>query len=410
MKFTLPKIRLLAIALSLTVFSFGSGFWFGQRDFKVRFENYKPQITLNRQTPEDHKDVDFQLFWEVWDKLSASYFDKSKLDQSKMVYGAIQGMVSAIGDPYTVFLPPEEQKRTKEDLGGEFEGVGIQIGFKGQQLAVIAPLDGSPAKKVGVLAGDYIVGIIDKEKKIDRGTIGINLQEAVGIIRGKAGTKVSLVLTRENTEKPLEVEITREKIEVPSVVLEFTGKNKDVAHLKLLKFGDQTNEEWDKAITKIKVEKPKAVILDVRNNPGGYLNGAVYMVSEFVKSGAAVVRENGQGRKQELNVTGRPKLLEIKLVVLVNKGSASASEIVAGALKDYERATIIGDKTFGKGTIQESLDVGSSGLHITTEKWLTPKGSWVHGEGLLPNIEVADDITTPEVDEQLKEALKIIEN
>lgn len=411
MKFTLPKIRFYSIILCIIVVSFTFGWYSGNRDLKISVIKGRPLVNINRNLPESHKDVDFNLFWQVWDKLEASYFDKTKIDSSKMVYGAISGMVSAIGDPYTAFLPPEEQSRAKADLSGEFEGIGIQIGFRGTQLAVIAPLDDSPAKKAGVVAGDYIVGIKDELKGVDRGTVGISLPEAVDLIRGKAGTKIKLFLTREDQEKPVELEIERKKIEVPSVSLALNplvGSGQAVAHLKLMKFGEQTNSEWDRAIVKIMAEKPKGVILDMRNNPGGFLNGAVFIASEFIKKGVIVIRENGQGGKQELQALGKPRLENIPLVVLVNRGSASASEIVAGALKDYGRAKIVGDKTFGKGTVQESIDLGEAGLHITTEKWLTPKGTWVHGNGLVPDIEIADNIETVDVDEQLELAKELL--
>jgi carboxyl-terminal processing protease len=407
MRLTLPKIRLYSIILCLVVLGFAGGWWLGHRDLQIQKNGFAPKITISREIPQDKKDVNFALFWEVWDRLQASYVDKSKLDSSKMVYGAIQGMVAAIGDPYTVFLPPDDQKRSKEDLGGEFEGVGIQIGFKGSQLAVMAPLDGSPAQKAGVQAGDFIIGIKDDAKKLDTSTSGMTLPDAVNAIRGTAGTKVTLLLTRAGQDKPITVEIERKKIDVPSVVLTYEGSNKQVAHLKLMKFGEQTNGEWDKAVQQIQINKPNAVILDMRNNPGGFLNGAVFIASDFVKSGTIVSRQDGQGNKQDLNALGKPRLQNITLIVLVNKGSASASEIVAGALKDYSRGKIVGDSTFGKGTVQESIELGNAGIHITTEKWLTPKGTWVHGTGLEPDVKVADDPNTPE-DEQLQKALELL--
>ncbi|TSC89391.1 MAG: Uncharacterized protein G01um10145_548 [Microgenomates group bacterium Gr01-1014_5] len=404
MKLTLPKIRLYTIILILIVVSFGGGVWLGKRDVSLQAEGLKSKITISRNIPERHADVDFNLFWEVWDRLEGSYFDKSKVDKAKMVYGAISGMVSAVGDPYTVFLPPEEQKRTKEDLGGEFEGVGIQIGFKGTQLAVIAPLEGTPAFKADVKAGDYIVGIKDKNKNLELGTVGVSLPDAVNAIRGPAGTAVALILTREGVDKPFEVEIVREKIDVPSVILTKEG---EISHLKLLKFGDQTDGEWDKAIANIKKQNPKGLILDLRNNPGGYLNGAVTVAGEFITRGNAVLREDSKGTRTGIAVNGKGQLINTPLVVLVNKGSASASEIVAGALKDYGRAKIVGTKTFGKGTIQESIDLGEAGIHITTERWLTPNGTWVNTVGLTPDVEVEDDVKTEE-DEQVEAALQLL--
>lgn len=388
----------------LAVVFFASGWWLGQRDVEIKRQGLRPQVNIERKLPAGREDVSFALFWEVWDRLEANYFDKTKLDQAKMVYGAIQGMVASLGDPYTVFLPPEEQKRTMEDLGGEFEGVGIQIGFKGSQLAVIAPLEGTPAEKAGVKAGDFIVGIKDEKKGIEMSTAGITLPEAVEKIRGPAGSKVTLVLTRKGVDEPFEVEITRARIEVPSVELETVD---GVAHLKLLRFGEQTNGEWSEAIRELADQNSKGLILDLRNNPGGFLQGAVFVVSEFLSQGVVVVQEDGRGNRQELTVSGRPRLGDLPLVVLVNGGSASASEIVAGALRDHGRAKIVGEPTFGKGTIQEAQQLNSSGLHITTQRWLTPNGVFVNETGLKPDVEVEDNPET-EVDEQLQKALELL--
>ena len=407
MRFTLPQIRRFILIVSVLLLTFVSGWYSHERGLVLPTKD-NPKITIDRSIPAS-KDVDFALFWEVWDRIERSYFDKSKIDYRKMVYGAIKGMVSSLEDPYTVFLPPEEQKRTQEDLEGNFEGVGIQIGFKGTQLAVMAPLEGSPAEKAGVLAGDYIIGIKDKAKNIERGTVGISLFDAVDLIRGQAGTPVTLVLTRQGADAPIEVEVTRAKIDVPSVILTFEGKDKNVAHLKLLKFGDQTNIEWDKAIDEVRSKGAKGMVLDVRNNPGGYLNGSISIASEFLTRGVVVVQEDAKGNKTEMTVTGRARLPQLPVVVLTNGGSASASEILAGALRDNNRAKIVGETTFGKGTIQEAQDVAnSSGLHVTTARWLTPKGTWVNDGGLKPDKEVKDDPATPE-DEQLQEALRALE-
>lgn len=403
MKLTLSQIRNFIIVLCLVIVSFSSGWWTHERG--LGFGRFGITTNAIERTVPSDKNADFSLFWEVWDRLGASYFDKSKLNENKMVLGAIQGMVAAVGDPYTVFLPPDDQKRTQEDLGGEFEGVGIQIGFKGSQLAVIAPLDDTPAEKAGIKSGDFIVGIKDKNKDSNLGTVGISLPGAVEAIRGKAGTPVTLVLTREGVGQPFEVEVVRAKIEVPSVKLTFVGDNNSVAYLQLFKFGDNTNGEWDRAISEIQNKKPKGVILDLRNNPGGYLNGAVSISSEFIPQGVAVMQEDSKGVRKEFRVTGRARLASIPLVVLVNGGSASASEIVAGALKDHDRAKVVGEKSFGKGTIQESLQLGNSGLHVTTAKWLTPKGIWVNENGgLEPNIEVKDNPDTDN-DEQVETAI-----
>lgn len=396
------KVLLYSIAIGVIFFS---GYSLGANGFKLETGSF-PKVKISRQVP-DNRDVDFGLFWRIWDTIDASYYDKSKISPQKMVYGAISGMVSALGDPYTAFLPPEENKVVEEDLSGSFEGVGIQIGFKGKNLAVIAPLPESPAEKAGVKAGDLIVGIVDTEKKIDIGTSGINLNDAVKIIRGKAGTKVTLVLLRGESTDPIKTEITREALDVPSVITSYLEDN-TVAHIRLLKFGADTETEWQKAVNEVTSKKPQIskIILDLRNNPGGYLQSSVDIAGEFVKKDSVIVIEDRGLTKNNFNTNRTGRFGNMKVVILVNAGSASASEILAGALSEINGYKLIGEKTFGKGTIQEplQLDKGSS-LHITTAKWLTPKGNWVNEKGLEPDILVVDNQETTE-DEQLQEAIK----
>ena len=404
MKFSfVRKIILYSIAFGLI---FISGYYLGTNGFKLESGRF-PKVSISRTIPEDRRDVDFALFWRIWDIVDSSYYDKTKISPQKMVYGAISGMVAALGDPYTAFLPPEENKVVEEDLSGSFEGVGIQIGFKGKNLAVIAPLPNSPAEKAGVKAGDLIVGIIDVEKKIDTVTSGITLNDAVKIIRGKRGTKITLVLLRGESTEPIRTEITRETLDVPSVVTSFI-ENDTIAHIKLLKFGADTNMEWQKAVNEVVSKRPQVqkMILDLRNNPGGYLQSSVDIAGEFVKKDSVVVIEDRGKEKNEFKTDRTGKFGNMKIVILVNAGSASASEILAGALSEIMNYKLIGEKTFGKGTIQEplQLDKGSS-LHITTAKWLTPKGNWVNEKGLEPNTVVVDNPET-EVDEQLQEAIK----
>lgn len=409
-KVNIRKVRIVVIAVGIAGVFFAGGYFLGRNKLQIELSK-KPKVTINRENPEDKKDVDFLLFWRTWDTIHASYFDKEKIDDAKLVYGAIKGMVSAVGDPYTVFLPPSENKVVNEDLQGNFEGVGIQIGFKGTQLAVIAPLPGTPAEKAGVKAGDFIVGIKDEAKNLELSTVGISLPDAVEAIRGEKGSKVALVLVRSGSEAPFEVEIQREAINVPSIVTAFVGEDATTMHLNVLKFGEDTgNGEWEKAVLAyLKEPKAKGIILDLRNNPGGYLESAVDLAGEFVGDGETIViQENANGSKQEYASQGEGRLKKVPVVVLVNEGSASASEILAGALKDLGVAKIVGQTTFGKGTIQESIMVnGGSGLHITTAKWLTPKGTWVNGEGLKPDYEMKDNPET-ESDEQMDLALEIL--
>lgn len=412
-KVTFREVRNIILITILVSFTATASYLFGRQGFEADLRTF-PRVTVSRQTP-PARDLDFSLFWKVWDTLDAKYYDKSKLNRSKMVYGAIKGMVEAVGDPYTAFLPPEENQITQADLLGSFEGVGIEIGFKGTQLVVISPLPDTPAENAGIKAGDYIIGIKDERKGIDMGTVGISLPDAVEAIRGPKGTEVTLLLLRNGSDTPLEIKVTRDAIDVPSVTVDFldTPKGK-VAHLKLMKFGGETTAEWGKAVSEISRNKDvQGVILDLRGNPGGYLDGAVYIAGEFLKDGVVVVEDDGRGGKKEIGVEDVERtgslLNSTPLVVLVNKGSASASEILAGALKDHNRAKIVGTTTFGKGTIQVPQQInGGSGLHITIAKWLTPNGFWVNDKGLTPDYVIEND-DTAEGDEQLAKAIEVLQ-
>lgn len=414
MRIRKPTASRILLSSLIGLLIFATGFVLGQRTL-VNFQEGKPQINITRDLPQDKKNLEFSLFWEVWDRLLRDYFSKDSINEEELIYGAIRGMVSAVGDPYTEFLPPAKQKTLVEDLSGTFEGVGIHIGFRGSQLAVIAPVEGSPADKAGVKAGDFIVYIKDENRKIDKGTVGISIQDAVEAIRGPAGSEVTLTLTREGTDKPILTKIVRSKIQVPSVKLEFLERDgKKIPHLELLSFGEETSREWDSKVKEIIsacgnnwVSGPcEGIVFDLRNNHGGFLNGSVFIASEFLKSGVVVMQEHSSGSKDTMSVNKIGKFVDAPVVVLVNKGSASASEIVAGAMQDHKRAQLVGETTFGKGTIQESRELtGGAGLKVTTARWLTPNSTWVHDKGLEPDIKVEDKLDTEE-DEQLQRAVE----
>jgi carboxyl-terminal processing protease len=408
-KISIRSVRKFFTTFLIIAVSFASGFLVSANGYKAALVA-PGKVTITRELPPGKENLDFSLFWRVWDTLEASYYDKDKLSSRDMVYGAIKGMVSSVGDPYTVFLPPTENKVVQEDLSGTFEGVGIQIGFKGTRLTVVAPLPDSPAQEAGIRAGDFIVGIKDEIKGIDMGTNNITLPEAVEAIRGTAGSKVTLLLIRDDNPEPIEVEVVRRSIEVPSVTVDYVG-NGDIAHIRLLKFSGETDAEWTKAVSDILSKgNVKGVLLDVRNNPGGYLQASVDVASEFLKAGQTVVIEElADGQRNEFKVERIGKLQNMPVIVLINQGSASASEILAGALRDDGGVTLVGETTFGKGTIQEPRQInGGSGLHITTARWLTPSGYWVNEKGLEPDNVVEDNIDTNE-DEQLNEAMKLLE-
>lgn len=418
-------IRKYVIFLALFILAGGIGYNLGRRKATIGIGPDK-RIILNQETPKDAS-VDFSIFWDVWQRIHRYYIDAAVLDTQKMVWGAITGMVSAAGDPYTVFLPPKENKEFKEDLGGEFEGIGAQLGLKDNRIIVISPLKGTPAERAGIKPGDYILKVDDVD------TVGWTVPQAVTKIRGPRGTSVNLNILHENSQKPIDLTIMRDTILVPSVEmwvkkvgeiteiggLEETGKldqAKKVAYLRLSRFGDHTNDDWDKAVSEIlsaKLNNGRALaglIFDLRNNPGGYLEGSVFIASEFIKEGIIVSQKNSDNTKEDYSVDRKGKLLDIPLVVLVNKGSASAAEIVAGALRDYKRATIVGETTFGKGSVQTPFDLTQgAGLHITTGKWLLPKGDSIAKVGVSPDVEVKlDDTTTATTDGQLAKAIELL--
>lgn len=357
-------------------------------------------------------DLDLRQMWQVEERLKELFLEKDKLEDKKTLeYGAVKGMVDSLGDPYTVFLPPKENKMSNEDLAGEFGGVGISLGYKDKTLAVMAPLDGTPADRAGVKAGDLILKIIDKNKDINRDTAGISLDEAVALIRGEVGSEVTLKMFREGKSEAFDVNLVRDNIVVPSVALEWQEyEGKKVAWVKMSRFSENLFDEWSQVVSQLKEEKNEAgMVLDLRNNPGGFLQASVVVGSDLLNDGVVVKQESSDGTTEiyKVDETMR-RLVNEPMVVLVNGGSASASEILAGALQEHGRAKLVGETTFGKGTVQqpETFKDGS-GLHVTIARWLLPSGKNIHGSGVTPDFEVADDLET-EADEQLNSALKML--
>jgi len=402
-----PIFNFLVQFLVIAVIFFAIGFAVGQRRIEVVKKGFVPQISVTNQLPPKNQNIDFSLFWQVFETLPQKYIDKSAFEGQKLLYGAISGMVRSLGDPYTAFLDPKQNEAIKADLSGIYEGVGIQIGFnKDKRLVVIAPLSGTPAQKAGVRAKDLILRIDERD------TFDLTLPEAVDLIRGPAGTSVKLELLREGQDKPIEKEIERAKISVKSVEVEFKNGNKgEVAVIKVSRFGDKTDSEWDLAVEDILAKNVEGVVVDMRNNPGGLLSSAVHLASDFIR-GTVVKQEFADGRVESLAADHEGKLLKIPLTVLVNAGSASASEIFAGAIQDANRAKIVGEKTFGKGTVQDVVDfAGGSGLHITIAKWLTPKGKSISAVGITPDTIIEfplQDEEEQKEDPQLNKALEIL--
>lgn len=425
---TLPlrKIRTIILFITAAVIlgfvSYRIGFDTGKTS-AIGASTLRP-LKNTTQTTEGQA-IDFAEFWDVWQRIHTYWVDADSIDTQKLVWGAIQGMVGALDDPYTVFLTPKENSDFKEEIGGSFQGIGAQLGLDEGHIIIVAPLKGSPAEAAGIKPLDWILKVDGED------TVGWTVQEAVTKIRGKKATNVTLSILHEKGTAPEDITITRDDILVPSVeswvkpiteITQISGSTVSaqlksstdrIAYIALSRFGDRTNEEWLKAVSQIVTEektKPvRGLVFDLRNNPGGYLDGAVFIASEFLKNGRVVTQTNSDGTKQDYQVDRKGMLYDIPLIVLVNKGSASAAEIVAGALKDYERATIVGETSFGKGSVQSPQDLrNGASLHVTTGKWLLPKGDWIHKKGITPDYLISMDDYSATNDAQLGQAIEIL--
>lgn len=327
----------------------------------------------------------FDLLKESIDIIESKYFKKN-IDQQKLLEGALEGLVNSLDDPYSYYEDPESLKREEEDLlKGEFGGLGIWITIKDGVLTVISPIEDTPAYKAGVKAGDQIIEI-DGES-----TSGITLKDAVNKLRGKKGTKVTLTIRRKGLTRNPKITIVRDIIKVESVKSKIIEKN--IGYLKLISFNGKTYRDMKEVVRKFKKEGIKGVILDMRNNPGGLLSIAVDVAGEFLPNKTIVYTVDRNNRKKALRSYSGGEFSDIPLVVLVNKGSASASEIVAGAIKDYKRGVLIGEKTFGKGLVQNIFKLSNGGaLHLTIARYLTPSGAYIHKKGIMPDIVIKEEV------------------
>lgn len=392
------KITIFFLVILISA-AFGTGFYFGKSQIPVA----PPEGIINTDMGKP-EGTDFSLFWEAWRKLEEKFVDPEKIDYQEMIYGAISGMVSSLKDPYTVFMPPRETKIFKEDVSGEFQGVGMEIGIRNNQLTVIAPLKGTPADRAGLRAGDKIMKVDDTD------TQGISVDEAVKLIRGPKGTEVVLTIRREGWSESREFKIIRAVIEIPSVEWETLSEN--IAYIKLYHFSETARLAFHQTGVEILNSPCQKIILDLRNNPGGYLEVAQDIGGWFLKKGEIVTIEDFRGEKKdkEYKAKGNEKFLSYPLVVLVDQGSASGSEILAGALRDNRGIKLIGQTTFGKGSVQELEELNQGSLKITVARWLTPNGNLITEKGLTPDIEI--EMTEEDFNEgrdpQLNKAIEIL--
>jgi len=354
------KIMVIALLVVSLALSFGAGCALG-----------------TRTPPSSSQSLD--IVEEAWNIIFQDYVDKDRLDASALSEGAIKGMVEALDDPYTVYLDAETYQLSLSSLEGEFEGIGAEVAVRDNQLVIIAPIADSPAAKTGIRAGDRILEIDDKP------TSEMSLVEAVLLVRGPKGTSVRLLILHQDETEPEEIVIVRAEIELTSVRFEM---RQDIAYVNITHFSEGTDEELSPVLDSISREAATGIILDLRSNPGGVLPAVVDVASHFLKEGIIVDVVDNQGNHTIITVNHKEATTDLPLVVLVDSYSASGSEVLAGALQDYGRATIAGTRTFGKGSVNilRQLEDGS-GLYITTARWLTPSGRLIEGEGICPDYE-----------------------
>ncbi len=394
------KINRSKILIGAIIFlSFILGWAFGNINFQITRVGFTPKIVN-----EKNEDVDFGIFWQAWNKVVNEY--DGDIDYTKLINGAIRGMVEAVDDPYTVFMDADESAIFSNELDGTISGIGAEIGKKDDNILIIAPLENTPASKAGLKAKDIILKINDES------TEGMDVDTAVSKIRGEVGTQVSLTIKR--GEEELVFKMTREKIETKSV--EWEIKEGNIGYIEISRFDSNTTSQTQEATKALSDKNVKGIILDLRNNPGGYLDSSIDVASEFLKEGVIVTEKtHDSSQREDYKASGRGNLTStsIPMVVLVNEGSASAAEIVTGALQDQGRAIVVGMKTFGKGSVQtiESIGQGMT-IKITIAHWYTPNGKNIGNEGITPDISI--DLTEEDIknekDPQLEKALETIKN
>ena len=380
---------------------FISGAYFG---YSQRPAVEKVKILFNKEVQKP-AEVDFSPFWRAWNLLEEKYVDKKELNSQEMVWGAISGLAGSLQDPYTVFFPPEEKKLFESEVKGNFEGVGMEIGIKNNILTVVAPLKDTPAYRAGLKPGDKLLKI--------NGTLssGLALDEAIRLIRGPKGTEVKLLISREGEKEPREIAVVRDIINIPTLETEI--KTGNIFVIKLYNFSENSPLVFRNALREMIESKSDKLVIDLRNNPGGYLEASVDIASWFLPMGKVVAREKfGTGEEELYRSRGYDVFGDnFRMAILINQGSASASEILAGALKEHGKAVLVGEKTFGKGSVQELAPVTeSTSLKITIASWLTPNGRSISKEGLEPDFEVKLSKEDSEAgrDPQMEKALQLL--
>lgn len=400
--FSKYKFTGVLIVFSVAFFLFGFFTGFGSR------ANSQNTVSLIDSTSPTStvENVNLDAFWQVWKTLDARFVSKTdkKITTDDKIYGAIQGLTNAFGDPYTVFMPPAESKMFNSDISGNFEGVGMEIAIRDGYLTVVAPLKGTPAYNAGIKTGDVIISINGTS------TDGMSVDKAVSIIRGKAGTEVTLKISRDGAKDDLTIKVMRQIINIPTIDTEIKG---DVFIIRLYNFYANSPNLFRDALRDFVSSGKAKLIVDLRGNPGGYLDAAVDMASYFLLLGKIIVTEDFGGKADNIIYRSKGYAVfneNLKMAILIDKGSASASEILAGALQENNGVKLVGTQSFGKGSVQELLPVTSNtSLKVTVAKWLTPNGTSISDGGLTPDYKVDNAVNNPKnLDLQELKAIEIL--
>lgn len=398
------KMKYTSLILVCGVIFFSLGYYLG---LSKQSELSKVNTLINK-TNSEITTTDFSPFWKTWNLINEKHPSANKIDDQARVYGAIAGLVQSLDDPYSVFFDPAETKSFEEDIAGNFSGVGMEVGIKNKILTVISPLKNTPAYRAGIKSGDKILKIDDKI------TSDMSIDEAIKRIRGEKGTTVSLSIYREGDKEPKEIKIIRDIIDIPTLETELLPDG--IFVIRLFTFSGNSTDLFRNAIIEFEQSKADKLIFDLRGNPGGYLEAATEMASYFLPKGKTVVSEDyGTSKEPKIYRSHGYDLFNenLKFVVLIDGGSASASEIFAGAMQDYKKAILVGAQSYGKGSVQEVVNITKDTiLKVTVAKWLTPNGTSISEKGLTPDYEV--DITSKDVetknDPQLKKAIELLKN
>ena len=384
-----------ATHLFWAVLFFGSGYFVGQ----ARWAPIS-LMGVSGSTPPELREQ-FLPFWESWDAINREFYSQP-IPPEQLIEGAITGMLATLEDEHTAYLTPEEEEASRQQMEQEFQGIGAEVENNEGNITIVSPFEGSPAEAAGLRPRD----IIRSADGVD--LTGMDVSEAAALVRGPAGTEVRLVIERDG--EPFEITITRAKINIPSVRGEMLENN--IAYVRLSRFADKTTAELEETLTTLMAQNPIGLILDLRGNPGGGLYTVVQVADQFLPESVVLIERFGTGEEQLFEATDSGLAQDVPLVVLVDEGSASASEVLAGAIRDHGRGTLVGQTTYGKGTVQNWLSLSNGGgLRLTTARWLTPDGNWVHTVGLVPDVSVALPDTPPGepfVDTQLEEALQLL--